>query len=203
MYWPARAVATMVVAAFVLGAAALAPVVGSAPDAEDTAESTSGWSVPKGSFAIADSGTALTAAQPDIMATPFGFVVGAGPIAWGHTVKVDDPDLVKATGSGPDGDLCVLAPAGFRTFNKGAAPTGDFKTTVYRGEDIVHSDELALAPNSGDEFQSFDLPVRQGLNVISIVVDSGEQVSESDEDNTFTIKIDVAVDCRAAQSARQ
>jgi hypothetical protein len=192
----------MVVAALILGVVALVPVVGGAADPLPSRVYNAGWHLAGGAFAVADSSTSPLSARPDIMATPLGFVVGPGPIAWGHTVKVDDPDLLKATRGGPDGNLCILAPAGFRTFNKGQASTGAFKTTVYRGDVVVHSEELSLAPNSGDEFEPFDLPVHKGLNVISIVVDSASQVSEADEDNnTFTVSIDVALDCAAPKPA--
>jgi hypothetical protein len=202
MYWPARAVATVVVAALILGVVALVPVIGGAREAATGEPSGVAWGASGAAFSVADSGTNLVSAQPDIVATPLGFVVGHGPIAWGHTVKIDDPDLVKATRSGPDRDLCLLAPTGFRTFNKGPVSTGDFKATVYRGDVLVHSEELSLAPDSGDTFQPFDLPVHKGLNVIHVILDSARQVSESDEgNNSFTIKIDMALDCAAPQPA--
>jgi hypothetical protein len=192
----------MVVAALILGIVALLPVIGGAREAAIGAPNGAAWGLSSGAFSVADSGTNLVSAQPDIVATPLGFVVGHGPIAWGHTVKIEDPDIVKATRSGPDSDLCLLAPTGFRTFNKGPVSTGEFKATVYRGDVVVHSEELSLAADSGDAFQPFDLPVHKGLNVIHVVLDSARQVSESDEDNnSFTIKINMALDCAGPQPA--
>ncbi|MBX6321296.1 MAG: hypothetical protein IRY94_05665 [Rhodospirillaceae bacterium] len=146
---------------------------------------------------MAEDGTGRLGApdRPDIAATPLSFELGDGLYAWGHTVRVDDPALLEASRSGPGQDLCVLAPAGFRTFNSGAAPTGAFTTTVYRDDVIVHAERMALPGQSGAAFQFFDLPVHRGLNTIRVVVDSNDEVSESDEDNTFVISLDVAFDC--------
>ncbi len=134
-------------------------------------------------------------AQPDITATPLGFVVGDGPYAWGHTARIDDPVLLKATRSGPGHDLCIIAPAGFRAFNRGPVPSGPFTTTVYRGDAVVHADRIALPPDSGTVFRRFDLPVHRGLNTITVVVDSDHEVNESDENNTFVVTLDVTLDC--------
>jgi hypothetical protein len=134
-------------------------------------------------------------ALPDIIATPIGFVVGSGPVAWGQTVRIDKPHMVAATKFGPNKDLCVIKPAAFRTFNKGPVATGPFTSTVYREGTVVKSQALALAAQSGVDFKPFELPVHEGVNIIRAVVDSGKQVAETDEQNTFVVKINVTVDC--------
>jgi hypothetical protein len=135
-------------------------------------------------------------ALPDIVATTIGFVAGSGPVGWGHTLKIDKPHMVDATRSGPNKDLCVIEPAAFRTFNKGPVATGPFKSTVYREGTVVRTQAIpALPPQKGVDFQSFPLPVHEGMNIIRAIVDSGKQVAESDEQNTYVVRIDVAIDC--------
>jgi hypothetical protein len=132
---------------------------------------------------------------PDIAPTRLGFLVGADFVGWGHTMKIVDPKRVKETGSGPQQDLCVIAPAGFRVFNRGLTATGAFTTTIYRDDVVLHVAELSLDARGSGALESFDLPLHEGINIITAVLDSADDVSESDEANVFSINVEIGVDC--------
>ena len=139
---------------------------------------------------------ALVAGLPDLMATDIGMIVGAGPVGWGSTHVIARPQLVKQTKAGPGNQFCVISPAAFRTHNKGAFAAGAFVNRVYREGTIVHTQPIAaLAPNSFVDFKPFDLLVHEGMNVIRVVIDAGKQVGESNESNTFVVKLNVKIDC--------
>jgi hypothetical protein len=139
---------------------------------------------------------ALVAGLPDLMATTIGMVLGGGPAGWGSTVTIDQPHQVKSTRSGRGKAFCVIAPAAFRTHNKGAFAAGPFVNRVYREGTVVHSQPIAaLAAKSFVDFQPFDLHVHEGMNIIRVVIDAGKQVSEADEANTFPVRINVKLDC--------
>jgi hypothetical protein len=138
----------------------------------------------------------LAAGRPDLMATTIGLVVGAAPVGWGSTHLIARPHLVKQTKAGPGAQFCVLSPTAFRTHNKSAFAAGPFVNRVYREGTVVHTQPIAaLAANSFVDFAPFDLPVHEGMNIIRVVIDAGKQVGESDESNTFVVKLDVKVDC--------
>lgn len=139
---------------------------------------------------------ALAAGLPDLTVTTIGLVAGAGPLAWGTTHVIDQPRQVKKTKAGPGNQFCVIAPVAFRTHNKGAFAAGPFVNRVYREGTVVHTQPVAaLAANSFVDFQPFDLLVHEGLNIIRVVIDAGKQVSETDESNTFAVKLNVRLDC--------
>jgi hypothetical protein len=139
---------------------------------------------------------ALVAGLPDLMATDIGMIVGAGPVGWGSTHVIAQPQLVKQTRAGPGNQFCLISPAAFRTHNKGAFAAGAFVNRVYREGTVVHTQPIAaLAPNSFVDFKPFDLLVHEGMNIIRVVIDSGKQVGESDESNTFVVKLNVKIDC--------
>jgi len=136
--------------------------------------------------------------KADIMATPLGFVLAGGPNPWGSTVVIDKPQLAAATGVGPGHDLCRFNQAGYRSFNKGDIQSGPFKNKVYRGSATVDQSVHDLAPKQTDGWRTFTLDLPSGLSVIRVVMDADKQVDESDEDNTFAIRVNVKLDCGGA-----
>lgn len=138
----------------------------------------------------------LVAGLPDLIATTIGLVVGSGPVGWGGTVVIDQPQQVDKVKAGPGKQFCVIAPTAFRTHNKGKFAASAFVNRVYREGTVVHTQPVAaLAANSFIDFAPFDLMVHEGMNVIRVVIDAGKQVSESDEGNTFPVKLNVKLDC--------
>ena len=104
MYWPASALATMIVAALVLAGAALASIGDDASSPAAAVHEPGGWSISTSPFSTADagsvSGASLVSAQPDIMATPqrdlrTGIIwlgVGIGFAALGAALSFEEPD---------------------------------------------------------------------------------------------------------------
>jgi hypothetical protein len=139
---------------------------------------------------------ALVAGLPDLIATSIGLVSGAGPAPWGSTVVIDQPQQVQKMKVGPGKQYCLVSPTAFRTHNKGKFAAGAFVNRVYREADVVHTQPIpALAANSFIDFAPFALQVHEGLNIIRVAIDEDKQVSESDEKNTFAVKLDVKLDC--------
>ncbi|WP_193367181.1 hypothetical protein [Pelagibius marinus] len=136
--------------------------------------------------------------KADIMGTTLGFVLAGGPNPWGSTVVIDKPQLAAATGVGPDRNLCRFTQAGYRPFNKGDVQSGPFKNRVYRGSATIDQSAHNLAPKQTDGWRSFTLDLPSGLSVIRVVMDADKQVDESDEDNTFAIRVNVKLDCGGA-----
>ncbi len=136
--------------------------------------------------------------KADIMATTLGFILAGGPNPWGSTVVIDKPQLAAATGVGPRRNLCRFAQAGYRPFNKGDVQSGPFKNKVYRGSATVDQSVHNLAPKQTDGWRTFALELPSGLSVVRVVMDADRQVDESDEDNTFAIRVDVKLDCGGA-----
>ena len=132
--------------------------------------------------------------KPDIMGTTLGFLLG-GNNPWGSTIVIDKPPLAAATGVGAGKNLCRFAQAGYRPFNKGDVATGPFKNRVYRGSQTVNQSLHNLGPKQTDGWHVFPLELPSGLSVIRVVMDADKQVDESDEDNTFSVRVNVLLDC--------
>lgn len=139
--------------------------------------------------------TALVAGLPDLIATPLGFSLAGGVHAWGSTVVVDDPGHVERFQHGPKRNLCLLKQAAYRAFNASDYAAGDFVNSVYSGKKKVHFDSLALGARESSEWRIFRLPLKEGLNRIRVRIDDLRQVSESDEDNVYTLRANVLLDC--------
>ena len=140
-------------------------------------------------------GGTVVAGLPDIQGTTLGFVVKE-PVAWGGSTVVDQASHIKQTQAGPNQDLCIVTTALYRTFNQGNVAAGSFVDIVYRNGSPVHTRHVAaLAPKGAIEFEHKDLSFQEGMNVIQVKMDAGNQVPESDENNTFQIKVFVKQDC--------
>lgn len=137
--------------------------------------------------------------KPDMMATPLGMSIAGGKKAWGTSFVVSNPGLVTAIGVGLGQNLCRFSPVGLRPFNKGLAPTGNFKMQVYRNNMPVHSAFFTLGPQSGlpgSGWHNFTLDLPQGSSLIKVVMDPNGAVAESDEsNNVYTLKVRVNVPC--------
>ena len=138
--------------------------------------------------------------QPDLMATPLGMSLAGGKQPWGSTLVIDNPAHAAEIGVGSKGNLCRFSPARFRPFNKGTEASGPFKVAVRRGGKLVHQAAFELDPQSGlpgnSGWHEFDLDLKQGKNVIKVVLDKDKAVAESDEkNNVYTLTVKVNFPC--------
>jgi hypothetical protein len=142
-------------------------------------------------------GTVLTSDLPDLIPTTLGFVMKSGPVAWGATEVLDNPAQADATRVGPQKNLCRFFPAAYRTFNKGDGNAGAFVTKTYRDGTLVHTHNVpgGLASKQMIDWHKFTLDLKEGMNVIRVVFDANKQVAETDESNTYQIRVNVKLDC--------
>jgi len=140
----------------------------------------------------------LTGALPDLMPTTLGFVLkNGGPTPWGGTKVVDKPSQIDGTQAGPQHNLCHFGLAAYRTFNKGDGDAGAFVTKTYRDGALVHSHNVpgGLASKDFIDWHQFQIDLKEGMNIIRVVFDANKQVAETNENNTFSIRVDVKLDC--------
>ena len=142
-------------------------------------------------------GTVLAADLPDLIPTTLGFVMKSGPVAWGATEVLDNPAQADATQVGAQNNLCRFFPAAYRTFNKGDGNAGAFVTKTYREGTLVHTHNVpgGLASKQMIDWHKFTLDLKEGMNVIRVVFDANKQVAETDESNTYSIRVNVKLDC--------
>lgn len=142
-------------------------------------------------------GTMLTSHLPDLIPTTIGFVIKSGPVAWGATEVLDNPAQADATRVGPQQNLCRFFPAAYRTFNKGDGNAGAFVTKTYRDGTLVHTHNVpgGLASKQMIDWHKFTLDLKEGMNVIRVVFDANKQVAETDESNSYQIRVNVKIDC--------
>jgi hypothetical protein len=142
-------------------------------------------------------GTVLTSDLPDLIPTTLGFVMKSGPVAWGATEVLDNPAQADATQVGPQKNLCRFFPAAYRTFNKGDGNAGAFVTKTYRDGTLVHTHAVpgGLASKQMIDWHKFAIDLKEGMNVIRVVFDANKQVAETDESNTYQIRVNVKLDC--------
>jgi hypothetical protein len=140
--------------------------------------------------------TVLTSHLPDLMPTNLGFLV-ADFVAWGSTGVIDKPHLVGATQVGPNKNLCHFPQAAYRTFNKGDGDAGAFVTKTHVGGALANTHNVpgGLASKDFIDWHKFPINLAEGMNVIRVIFDTNKQVSETDENNTFQVRINVKVDC--------
>lgn len=141
-------------------------------------------------------GTVLTTELPDLMATNLGFSV-TDFVAWGSTGVIDQPNLAQATQVGPNKDLCRFPQAAYRTFNKGNGNAGAFTTKTFVGGTLANTHNVpgGLASKDFIDWHTFPINLAEGMNVIRVIFDANKQVAETDESNTFQVRINVKVDC--------
>lgn len=140
-------------------------------------------------------GNTLVASLPDIMGTTLGFAVN-GFTPWGGTTTIDQPNQIKATQAGPNKNLCLIGTGLYRTFNKGEVAVGSFVDKVYRNGTPVYTRHVAsLAPGGHVDFKNHDLPFQEGMNVVQVKIDANNNVFESNESNTFEVRVMVKLDC--------
>lgn len=137
----------------------------------------------------------LVAGLPNLIATNIGFSLAGGVHRWGSTVTIDQASHVAQFGHGPRRDLCLLEQAAYRTFNASDYAAGAFKNGVYRGNTKVSVQSLDYGPREGGEWLIFQLPLKEGLNVIRVKIDDLGQVVESDEGNVYSLRVRVQLDC--------
>ena len=182
---------------------AAAAGVGGSDGVDSLATATAGTIVPgRGKLASAarrtvrpDAGLPVAAGLPDIIATPLGFIFAGAPRPWGSTVIVSQVSQAQDTGRGRRRDLCRFAQSGYRAANVTPFATGPFKSAVYRGGTKAHQESLSLDGNDHSGDIVFPLDLGEGLNVIRVRVDDTKQVAESNEANTFAIRVRVDIDC--------
>jgi len=117
-----------------------------------------------------------------------------GAVAMAHRGNPAQADAIK---QGPQHNLCSFSPAAYRTFNRGPVAAGPFVTKVYRDNALVHTHNVPAGLASKDyiDWHQFGIQLHEGQNVIKVVFDAGKQVSESDEKNAFSIRVNVKIDC--------
>ena len=137
----------------------------------------------------------LVAGLPDLMGTTLGFAVN-GYVEWGGSTTIDTMNQVKATKAGPNQNLCIIGTGLYRTFNKGTVAALNFIDVVYRNGVPIYTRHVAsLAPQQSVNFENHDLPFQEGMNVLQVKMDAGNAVSETNENNTFEVKVMVKLDC--------
>lgn len=138
----------------------------------------------------------LTHALPDIIPTTLGFIMKSGPVGWGQTEELN-PNQADATQVGPQQNLCRFHPGAYRTHNKGAGNAGAFVTKVYRDNTLIHTHNVpgGLAAYSGIDWHQFTVDLKEGMNTIRVNFDANKQVAESNENNSYFIKVNVKIDC--------
>ncbi len=141
-------------------------------------------------------GGALTSELPDIIPTTLGFVMKSGPVKWGDSVDLM-PAQADAIQVGPKKDLCRFYPGAYRTFNKGDGDAGAFVTKTFVGGKLVHTHNVPGGLKSKDyiDWHKFNIDLKEGMNVIRVVFDANKQVAETDENNTYSIRVNVKIDC--------
>ncbi|MGF1592059.1 MAG: CARDB domain-containing protein [Kiloniellaceae bacterium] len=141
-------------------------------------------------------GNVLTSGLPDIIPTTIGFVMKSGPVQWGNSVDLL-PHQADATQVGPGKNLCRFHPARYRTFNKGDGNAGAFVNKTYVNGLLAHTHNVpgGLPAKQGIDWHLFTLDLKEGMNVVRVVFDADKQVAESDENNTFQIRVNVKIDC--------
>ena len=141
--------------------------------------------------------TVLTSHLPDLIPSTLGFFTPFDYIGWGQTGVLDNPANVDATQVGPQKNLCRLEPVAYRTVNKGDGDAGAFVTKTYVGGTLAHTHNVpgGLAAKDNIDWHQFAITVQEGMNVIRVVYDANKQVAETDENNTFQVRINVKVDC--------
>jgi len=142
-------------------------------------------------------GGVVVAGLPDIIPTTLGFIMKSGPVPWGGSETISNPAQADAIKQGPQHNLCSFSPAAYRTFNRGPVAAGPFVTKVYRDNALVHTHNVPAGLASKDyiDWHQFGIQLHEGQNVIKVVFDAGKQVSESDEKNAFSIRVNVKIDC--------
>jgi hypothetical protein len=140
---------------------------------------------------------ALSGPLPDIIATTIGLSMKSGIVAWGGTAVLDNPASADATQVGPQHNLCRFFPAAYRTFNKGNGNAGAFVNKVYRDGTLVHTQNVpgGLAAKTMIDWHKFTIDLKEGMNVVRVVFDANKQVSETDESNTYAVRVNVKIDC--------
>lgn len=153
------------------------------------------------SFA-AQAGTAVRAAgdlsvgKPDITVSS-GFIGGKD---WtkGGVVVVDNAGHLIATQVGPKKDMCRFVQMDYQPGNQGNSDAGASVAKVYRGGTVVHTENFAagyLAANSWRPFVKWQMDLKEGMNSVRVVMDANKQVAESNENNTFSSRLNVQFDC--------
>ena len=142
-------------------------------------------------------GPVLQGPLPDIIPTTLGFVMKSGPVAWGQTAVLDNPAQADATKVGPQKNLCRFFPGAYRTFNKGLGNAGAFVTRTYRDGTLIHSHNVpgGLAAKAYIDWHKFTVDLKEGMNTLRVVFDANKQVAETDESNTYHIRVNVKIDC--------
>ena len=142
--------------------------------------------------------TGMASGLPDIIPTTLGFWVnGGGPTGWGGSTTIDNPAVVDAVQMGPQNNMCRFSFAAYRTHNKGDAAAGAFVNKVYRDGVLIHTQNVpgGLPAKSGIDWNKFRIDLKEGMNTIKVDFDANKQVAESDEQNAYSIRVNVKIDC--------
>lgn len=143
----------------------------------------------------------IAAGSVDIVAGSRGFMV-ARPIAWGQSGTVAGSGVSFKAGVGRRGDHCLFRRAAFSLRNLGTAGTGPFTARVFVGREKVHEQVVSLAAGADSGWLHLPLELPAGRSRLRVEADALGQVAETDEHNSFTVDVDVQLDCAGRGSAR-
>ncbi|WP_299394609.1 CARDB domain-containing protein [Pelagibius sp.] len=152
--------------------------------------------LPGGASAQLNAPGGLTVGKPDITIS-VGYIGNKNWVG-GGVVVLDDMGPVIQTQAGPNQDMCRFVQMDYQPGNQGDSDAGASTTKVYRDKVLVGVHPFGpgyLAANSWRPFKTWQMDLREGMNTVDVVMDANKQVSESNENNTFTAKLNVKLDC--------
>jgi len=152
--------------------------------------------LPGGASAELKAPGGLTVGKPDITIS-VGYIGNKNWVG-GGVVVLDDMGPVIQTQAGPNGDMCRFVQMDYQPGNQGNSDAGASTTKVYRDKVLIGVHPFGpgyLAANSWRPFKTWQMDLHEGMNTVDVVMDANKQVSETNENNTFTAKLDVKLDC--------
>ena len=131
------------------------------------------------------------AGLPDITSGPRVTVAGKYPVVWGQGISVSSAEARKV-----ESGVCLFALT-HETRNTGNATTGAFSRRWQSTQNpIVFTDTYPPIVAGGSVERTDTLPLRPGVNVLTLELDNLDQVKESNEhNNLFKVTITVTGNC--------
>ncbi|HZW35773.1 MAG TPA: hypothetical protein VFF01_02450, partial [Candidatus Deferrimicrobiaceae bacterium] len=158
------------------GTAAPAPMRGTSPSAAG------------GTATFAARGAA---ASPEIVSGPRVTVAGRHTVAWGQALSIADTESRRALNG-----ICEVA-ISHEARNAGVGPSGPFsRRWVNRRNPAPFSDDYSSIPAGGSMQKTDTLPLKPGVNQLTLTLDPRNQVKEGNErNNEVSLTITVTGRC--------
>lgn len=140
---------------------------------------------------------ARTAGPAEIRSGPRVTVAGKYPVAWGQAVTISDADARRAING-----VCEVAVL-HDTLNSGSAATGFFaRRWVNLQNPAPVTDGYPPIPAGGSAQKTDTLPLKPGLNRLTLTLDFRNQVPEGNEaDNSYPLTVTVNGKCGLSSPA--